>query len=125
EWSAPHPFDALCEVAEERNASLIVVAARERGSVGGLFLGSTPDRLIHEPPFPSTCYRTATRPSTSSPPVRPRTHCGRVRRQPRRRRIREPVAAAVGTSIASWPINSDNWITSRSFRWGRVPWRSQ
>jgi nucleotide-binding universal stress UspA family protein len=52
ERSAVHPADALAEVATERRASLIVVAARQRGAVGGLFLGSTPDRLIHEPPCP-------------------------------------------------------------------------
>jgi nucleotide-binding universal stress UspA family protein len=52
ERSAVHPADALAEVATERGASLVVVAARQRGAVNGLLLGSTPDRLIHEPPCP-------------------------------------------------------------------------
>jgi len=50
ERSAMRPADALVEVAKERGASLVVVAARERGSIGGLLLGATPDRLIHRPP---------------------------------------------------------------------------
>jgi nucleotide-binding universal stress UspA family protein len=52
ERSAAHPADALGAVAAERSASLIVVAARQRGSIGGLMLGATPDRLIHRPPCP-------------------------------------------------------------------------
>jgi nucleotide-binding universal stress UspA family protein len=52
ERAAAHPADALQEVALERGAALIVVAARERGSLGGLLLGSTPDRLIHRPACP-------------------------------------------------------------------------
>jgi nucleotide-binding universal stress UspA family protein len=52
ERSAMRPADALVEVAKERGASLVVVAARERGSMGGLLLGATPDRLIHRPPCP-------------------------------------------------------------------------
>ncbi|MEO8697849.1 MAG: universal stress protein [Acidimicrobiales bacterium] len=52
ERSAAHAADAIGEVAAERGASLVVVAARERGGVGGLLLGATPDRLIHEPPCP-------------------------------------------------------------------------
>ncbi len=52
ERAAAHPADALREVAVERGAALIVVAAKERGSIGGLLLGATPDRLIHQPPCP-------------------------------------------------------------------------
>ena len=47
-----HPEDALIDVATERHAALLVVAARERGSMGGLLLGRVPDHLLHRPPCP-------------------------------------------------------------------------
>ncbi|MCB0991705.1 MAG: universal stress protein [Acidimicrobiales bacterium] len=42
----------LADVADEHGAEVIVVSARDRWSIGGLFLGEVPDHLLHEPPRP-------------------------------------------------------------------------
>ncbi len=49
---ATEPAAALGEIADERDAGLIVVAARTRHSLGGLLLGAVPDRLLHHPTRP-------------------------------------------------------------------------
>ena len=46
------PEDALIDVAREQQAAMLVVAARDRGSLGGLMLGKVPDHLLHHPPCP-------------------------------------------------------------------------
>lgn len=46
------PEDVLTDVVREHDATLLVVAARERGSFGGVLLGEVPDHLLHEPPCP-------------------------------------------------------------------------
>lgn len=42
----------LTDLVTERHATLLVLAARERGSVGGVFLGDVPDELMHDAPCP-------------------------------------------------------------------------
>lgn len=44
--------DTLREIANEREAALVVVAAKQRHSLGGLFLGPVADRLLHHPGLP-------------------------------------------------------------------------
>ncbi len=44
--------EILIDVVDQHNAALLVVAARERHSGGGVFLGKVPDHLLHEPPCP-------------------------------------------------------------------------
>jgi len=52
ELVSDHPAESLREVAADHNAGLIVVAARERHSLGGRLLGAVPDRLLHHPTRP-------------------------------------------------------------------------
>lgn len=49
---ATDPAAALAEEAVERDAGLIVVAAKTRGSMGGTRLGAVPDKLLHDLPRP-------------------------------------------------------------------------
>lgn len=46
------PAETLQDVATERNAAAIVVAARQRHSLGGMLLGLVPDHLLHHPQGP-------------------------------------------------------------------------
>jgi nucleotide-binding universal stress UspA family protein len=44
--------DAICDVADQADADLIVVGTRGHGSVGALMLGSVTQRLLHISPCP-------------------------------------------------------------------------
>lgn len=46
------PAETLRAVAAEREAAAVVVAARDRGSLGGALLGIVPDHLLHQPSGP-------------------------------------------------------------------------
>lgn len=52
ERPGPNPAETLEEVANEREAALVVVAAKQRRGLGGLLLGAVPDRLLHHPDLP-------------------------------------------------------------------------
>jgi nucleotide-binding universal stress UspA family protein len=52
ERTAGDIVSGLADESAARHAALLVVGARARGSLGGLLLGTVPDKLIHEPPCP-------------------------------------------------------------------------
>jgi nucleotide-binding universal stress UspA family protein len=52
ERSASEPAEALHDVAAQRDAALVVVAARDHHSLGGMLLGRVPDAMLHHPVRP-------------------------------------------------------------------------
>ena len=60
--------EAICDVAEQTDAALIVVGTRGHGSVGALMLGSVTHRLLHISPCPVLAVPpSAARPAAETP----------------------------------------------------------
>lgn len=61
------PSDAVVQVAQRRDARLVVLGLRARTPVGKLVFGSTAQRILLD----ATCPVLAVKPHTSSSPARP------------------------------------------------------